>query len=71
VFYGFNLYTKLNFVYRIAKRDKATLLYVLTRLDWLIKREFNTTVTFLIANNKKGYSLTNNLAQAYCNREGI
>ena len=33
VFHGFDLYTKLNFVYTIAKRDKTTLLNVLTRLD--------------------------------------
>jgi hypothetical protein len=71
VFYGFDLYTKLNFVYTIAKRDKATPLDVLTRLDRSIKREFNTTVTFLIANNEKGYGLTDDLARAYCHREGI
>ena len=61
VFHRFNLYTKLNFVYIITKRDKATLLNVLTRLDQSIKREFNTTVIFLITNNKKGYGLTNDL----------
>jgi hypothetical protein len=58
-------------VYTIAKRDKATLLDVLTRLNRSIKREFNTTVTFLIADNKKGYGLTDDLARAYCHREGI
>jgi hypothetical protein len=58
-------------VYTIAKRDKATLLDVLTRLNRLIKREFNATVIFLIANNKKGYSITDNLGRAYCYREGI
>ena len=71
VFYGFNLYTKLNFVYTITKRDKLTLLDVLTRLDRSIKREFNTTVTFIIADDEKGYSLTNNSARAYCYAEGI
>ena len=57
----FNLYTKLNFVYIITKYDKATLLNVLTYLNQLIKREFNTTVTFLITNDEKGYGLTNDL----------
>jgi hypothetical protein len=71
VFHGFDLYTKLNFVYTIAKRDKATLLNVLIRLNWSIKREFNTTVTFLIADDEKGYGLTDDSARAYCHREGI
>jgi hypothetical protein len=71
VFHGFDLCTKLNFVYTIAKRDKATLLKVLTRLDRSIKREFNTTVTFIIADDEKGYGLTDNSARAYCNQEGI
>jgi hypothetical protein len=71
IFHAFDLYTKLNFVYTIAKRDKATLLNVLTRLDQSIKREFNTTVTFLIADDEKGYGLTNDSAQAYCHRKGI
>jgi hypothetical protein len=71
VFHRFDLYTKLNFVYTIVKRDKATLLNVLTCLNRSIKREFNTTVTFLIADDKKGYSLTDNSARAYCHREGI
>jgi hypothetical protein len=71
VFHAFDLYTKLNFVYTIAKRDKATLLNVLTRLDRSIKREFNTTVTFLIADDEKGYGLTDDSARAYCHREGI
>ena len=65
------MFTKLNFVYTIAKRDKATLLTVLTRLDRSIKREFNATVTFLIADDEKGYGLTDDSARAYCNREGI
>ena len=71
VFHGFDLYTKLNFVYKITKRDKLTLLDVLTRLDRSIKREFNTTVTFIIADNEKGYGLTNDSARAYCYAEGI
>jgi hypothetical protein len=71
VFHGFDLYTKLNFVYTIAKRDKATLLKVLTRLDRSIKREFNATVTFLIADDERGYGLTDDSARAYCNQEGI
>jgi hypothetical protein len=58
-------------VYTIAKRDKATLLNVLTRLDRSIKREFNATVTFLIANDEKGYGITDNSGRAYCHREGI
>ncbi|CAE7204972.1 hypothetical protein PTNB73_07013 [Pyrenophora teres f. teres] len=71
VFHGFDLYTKLNFVYTIAKRDKVTLLNVLTRLDRSIKREFNATVTFLIADDEKGYGITDDSARAYCHREGI
>jgi hypothetical protein len=62
VFHAFDLYTK---------RNKATLLNVLTCLDRSIKREFNTTVTFLIADDEKGYGLTNDSAQAYCHRDGI
>jgi hypothetical protein len=58
-------------VYTIAKRNKATLLNVLTCLDRSITRKFNTTVTFLIADDEKGYGLTNDSAQAYCHREGI
>ena len=33
VFHGIDLYTKLHFVFTIAKRDKATLLEILRRLD--------------------------------------
>jgi hypothetical protein len=58
-------------VYTIAKRNKATLLNVFIRLDRSIKRKFNTTVTFLIADDEKGYGLTNNSARAYRHREGI
>jgi hypothetical protein len=58
-------------MYTIAKRDKAMLLNVLNRLDRSIKREFNTTVKFLIADDEKGYGLTDDSAQAYCYREGI
>jgi hypothetical protein len=58
-------------VYTIAKRDKPTLLNVLTRLNRSIKREFNATVTFLIADNEKGYGITDDLAQAYYYKEGI
>ena len=71
VFHGFDLYTKLNFVYTISRRDKVTLLNVLTRLDRAIKREFNTTVTFLIADDERGYGLTDDSARAYCQQEGI
>jgi len=71
VFHGFDLCTKLNLVYTIPKRDKATLLEVLTRLDRAIKREFNTTVTFLIADDERGYGLTDDSARAYCAQEGI
>lgn len=71
VFHGFDLYTKLNFVYTIPKRDKTTLLDVLRRLDRSIKREFNTTVSFLIADDERGYGLTDDSARAYCNQEGI
>jgi hypothetical protein len=58
-------------VYTIAKRDKPTLLNVLTRLNRSIKREFNATVTFLIADDEKGYGITDDLARAYCYKEGI
>ena len=61
VFYRFNLYIKLNFVYMIPRRDKLTLLDVIIKLNSLIKREFNSSVTFLIADNKKGYSFADNL----------
>lgn len=71
VFHGFDLYTKLNFVYTISRRDKPTLLEVLTRLDRSIKREFNTTVSFLIADDERGYGLTDDSARAYCSQEGI
>ncbi|KAF2023195.1 hypothetical protein EK21DRAFT_95114 [Setomelanomma holmii] len=37
VFHGFDLYTKLNFVYTIAKRDKATLLKVIRIRDVTFK----------------------------------
>ena len=37
VFYRFNLYTKLNFIYMIPRRDKPTLLDVIIKLNSLIK----------------------------------
>ena len=37
VFYGFNLYIKLNFVYIIPRRDKLTLLDIIIKLNSLIK----------------------------------
>ena len=61
IFYGFNLYTKLNFVYMIPRRDKLTLLDIIIKLNSLIKQEFNSSITFLIVNNKKGYGFTDNL----------
>jgi len=36
-----------------------------------IKREFNTTVTFLIADDERGYGLTDDSARAYCREQGI
>ena len=71
VFHGIDLYTKLHFVYTIPKRDKSTLLDVLRRLDRRIKREFNATVTFIIADDERGYGITDNSARAYCQQEGI
>ena len=71
VFHGIDLYTKLHFVYTILKRDKPTLLDVLRRLDRSIKREFNATVTFLIADDERGYGITDDSARAYCYQEGI
>jgi hypothetical protein len=71
VFHGIDLYTKLHFVFTIAKRDKATLLEILRRLDRSIKREFNTTVTFLIADDERGYGITDDSARGYCQQEGI
>jgi hypothetical protein len=47
------------------------LLDVLTRLDRSIKHEFNATVTFLIADDEKGYGITDDSGRAYCHREGI
>ena len=45
-------------------------------LDSLIKREFNSSVTFLIADDEKGYSekgygFADDSVRAYCNQEGI
>ncbi|KAF1934755.1 hypothetical protein EJ02DRAFT_429056 [Clathrospora elynae] len=57
VFHGFDLFTKFNFVYTIPQRNKATLLEILTRLDRAIKRKFNTTVVFLIADDEKAMVL--------------
>jgi hypothetical protein len=71
VFHGFDLFTKLHFVFTILKRDKQRLLNVLTRLDRSIKRKFNTTVTFLIAHDEKGYGLTEDSARGYCHQGGI
>ena len=71
VFHGFDLYTKFNFVYTIPERDKPTLLKVFKRLDRAIKREFNTYVVFLIADNERGYRLTDDSAREYCHQEGI
>ena len=61
VFYKFNLYTKLNFVYTIPRRDKLTLLDITIKLNSLIKQEFNSSVTFLIADNEKGYGFADDL----------
>ena len=36
-----------------------------------IKREFNTTVIFLIADDERGYGLTDDSARAYCREQGI
>jgi hypothetical protein len=71
VFHGIDLYTKFHFVFTIPKRDKSTLLNVLRQLDRSIKREFNVTVTFLIADDERGYGITDDSAQAYCHQEGI
>ena len=61
VFYRFNLYTKLNFIYIIPRRDKLTLLDIIIKLNSLIKQEFNLSITFLIADNEKGYGFIDNL----------
>ena len=61
VFYRFNLYIKLNFVYIIPRRDKLTLLDIIIKLNSLIKQEFNSSVTFLIADNEKSYGFADDL----------
>ena len=61
VFYRFNLYIKLNFIYMIPRRDKLTLLDIIIKLNSLIKQEFNLSITFLIVDNKKSYSFIDNL----------
>ena len=61
VFYRFNLYIKLSFIYIIPRRDKLTLLDIIIKLNSLIKQEFNSSITFLIVDNKKSYSFTDNL----------
>ena len=61
IFYGFNLYIKLNFIYTIPRRDKLTLLDIIIKLNSLIKQEFNLSVTFLIVDNKKGYGFVDDL----------
>jgi len=60
VFYRFNLYIKLNFIYMIPRRDKLILLDIIIKLNSLIKQEFNSSVTFLIVDNEKDYSFTDN-----------
>ena len=71
IFHAFDLVSKLHVVYIIRKRDKPTLLTTIRDLDIAIKREFNTTVTFLIANDERGYGLTNNSTRAYYREQGI
>jgi hypothetical protein len=71
VFYAFDLFSKLYIVYIIAKHDKPTLQATLRQLDRAIKREFNTAITFLIANNERGYGLSDDSARAYYLQEGI
>jgi hypothetical protein len=44
---------------------------VLRRLDRSIKREFNSTVRFLIAGDERGHGITDDSARAYCHQEGI
>ena len=61
VFYRFNLYIKLNFIYIIPRKDKLTLLDIIIKLNSLIKQEFNSSITFLIVDNKKSYGFTDNL----------
>jgi hypothetical protein len=61
VFYRFNLYTKLSFIYMIPRRDKLTLLDIIIKLNSLIKQEFNLSITFIIVDNKKDYGFTDNL----------
>ena len=45
----------------IPRRDKLTLLDVIIKLDSLIKQEFNSSVTFLIVDNEKGYGFADDL----------
>ena len=61
VFYRFNLYIKLNFIYMIPRRDKLILLDIIIKLNSLIKQEFNLSITFLIVDNEKGYGFADNL----------
>jgi hypothetical protein len=71
IFHGFDLVSKTHTVHAIARRDKPTLLATIRELDRAIKREFNTTITFLISDDERGYGLTDDSARAYYREQGI
>jgi len=71
ILHGFDLFTKFNFVYSIPRKDKDTLLLALRTLDRAIKREFNCTVTFIIADDERGYGFKQDSIRDYCQQEGI
>lgn len=71
VLHAICLYTKMHFVFTIKKKDKLTILGIVTQLDRLLKRRYNCSVTFIITDDERGFGWKDDSVRLYCTEEGI
>jgi hypothetical protein len=71
LFHAIDLYTKFHIVYLLRRRDLPTLLVAFRSLDTTVQRQFNTKIAFIIADDERGYGVTEESARHYCLEQGI
>jgi len=61
----------MHFVFTMKKKDKPTILGIITKLDRLLKRRYNCMVTFIITDDERGFGWKDDSVRSYCAQEGI
>jgi hypothetical protein len=72
IFHGYCIFTKFNFVIPIKDRYMETLAAAFRTMDRAIKREFNTSPTFILLDGEKGFGFEAlDSLVSYTKEEGI